>query len=286
MRLSTVFVSTAFVLAGMSAALPGESENILARFADDFLAEVDARAYDEESELYAQRGAISTKNHKPRSATPHYGSSEYDNGLVLSRDGSGGTPPYTSHFRRSFYEPPRYELTRRRIPNDRSSPPTTPIPDTPSSPPRDWRSRLEGSPPTTPGERTPSSSRPGSPDSGRSRSPEWLRPPNGSHYRRSFSEPPRYELTRRREFHPAPDDEYSPPTTPGISTPPTPGTPSSPVRDWRSRFPRPSSPAGSAPTTPGVRTPSSSRPGSPDSGRSRSPDWYRPRNRRSFYDLD
>ncbi|KAM6504457.1 hypothetical protein JOM56_001400 [Amanita muscaria] len=180
-------------------------------------AEVDARAYDEESELYAQGGAISTKKiHKPRSATPHYGSSEYDNhlvtrGYVLSRDGSSGTPPYTSHFRRSFYEPPRYELTRRhqylrrdRIPNDRSSPfsppsspdisrPFTPAMSTPPTPgtpstPVGWNFNLgrvsNGRLPPAPGdgERTvvgsPGSSRPStptrvpnSPDSGRSRSP-------------------------------------------------------------------------------------------------------------------
>ncbi|KAM6504456.1 hypothetical protein JOM56_001399 [Amanita muscaria] len=244
MRLSTVFVSTAFVLAGMSAALPGESENILARFADDFLAEVDARAYDEESELYAQRGAISTKNHKPRSATPHYGSSEYDNGLVtreyvLSRDGSSGTPLYTSHFRRSFYEPPRYELTRRH----HSPPPTPgystpPTPGTPSTPVRDWRNRLP---------------RPYSPTG-------------------------------------------SVPPTPGFSTPPTPGTPSTPVRDWRNMPPAPYSPGSGERTVPG--SPDSSRlssppyvPGSPGRGGSRSPEWHRPRNdrshyRRSFYDLD
>ncbi|KIL68494.1 hypothetical protein M378DRAFT_8561 [Amanita muscaria Koide BX008] len=61
MRLSTLFASTAFVLAGLSTALPVDRENMLAaRYAADFLADVKARAYDEELELYA-RGCVSSK---------------------------------------------------------------------------------------------------------------------------------------------------------------------------------------------------------------------------------
>jgi len=51
MRLSTVFISSAFVLASMSAALPVERGDMLvARFADSegFPTEVEARDYDEE----------------------------------------------------------------------------------------------------------------------------------------------------------------------------------------------------------------------------------------------
>ncbi|KAM6490627.1 hypothetical protein JOM56_013970 [Amanita muscaria] len=60
MRLSTVIISSAFVLAGMSAAFSTERENMLVARADsDFLAEVEARAYDEELELYARGGIIS-----------------------------------------------------------------------------------------------------------------------------------------------------------------------------------------------------------------------------------
>ncbi|KIL64695.1 hypothetical protein M378DRAFT_11266 [Amanita muscaria Koide BX008] len=63
MRLSTVFISAAFVLASMSAALPVERGDMLvARFADpDFPTEVEARAYDEELELYA-RGTVPSKS--------------------------------------------------------------------------------------------------------------------------------------------------------------------------------------------------------------------------------
>ncbi|KAM6500969.1 hypothetical protein JOM56_003983 [Amanita muscaria] len=61
MRLSTFFASTAFVLAGLSIALPIDRENMLAaRYAADFLADVKVRAYDEELELYA-RGCVSSK---------------------------------------------------------------------------------------------------------------------------------------------------------------------------------------------------------------------------------
>ncbi|KAM6500970.1 hypothetical protein JOM56_003984 [Amanita muscaria] len=62
MHLSTLFVSTAFVLAGMSAALPIQRENMLvARFADsDFLGDIEARGYHEEAGLYS-RGCILSK---------------------------------------------------------------------------------------------------------------------------------------------------------------------------------------------------------------------------------
>lgn len=60
MRLSTLFASTAFVLAGLSTALPVDRENMLAARYADFLADVKARAYDEELELYA-RGCVLSK---------------------------------------------------------------------------------------------------------------------------------------------------------------------------------------------------------------------------------
>ncbi|KAM6492086.1 hypothetical protein JOM56_011810 [Amanita muscaria] len=144
MRLSTVFISSAFVLAGMSAALPVERENMLvARFADsDFLAEVEARAYDEEPVLYA-RGSVVSKESKE--------SKEHNFGIgrpaSYRTESSGRHPPSrtdtdfnrppspftlaqqrnrvatdfsgpithlrSSSRRRSFYESPRDELTRR-----------------------------------------------------------------------------------------------------------------------------------------------------------------------------
>ncbi|KIL68493.1 hypothetical protein M378DRAFT_158291 [Amanita muscaria Koide BX008] len=62
MHLSTLFVSTAFVLAGMSAALPIRREKMLVtRFADsDFLGDIEARGYHEEAGLYS-RGCILSK---------------------------------------------------------------------------------------------------------------------------------------------------------------------------------------------------------------------------------
>ncbi|KIL64693.1 hypothetical protein M378DRAFT_162816 [Amanita muscaria Koide BX008] len=143
MRLSTVFISSAFVLAGMSAALPVERENMLvARFADsDFLAEVEARAYDEEPVLYA-RGSVVSKESKEHnfgisrpasyrtesSGRPHpHQPSRTDTDfnrppspftLAQQRDRvTDFSGPIThlrsSSRRRSFYETPRDELTRR-----------------------------------------------------------------------------------------------------------------------------------------------------------------------------
>ncbi|KAM6500056.1 hypothetical protein JOM56_003070 [Amanita muscaria] len=65
MRFSAVFISSAFVLASMSVALPIEREDMLvARFSDsDFLAEVEARAYDE---LYARGGSGLHKDYDTR----------------------------------------------------------------------------------------------------------------------------------------------------------------------------------------------------------------------------
>ncbi|KAM6492074.1 hypothetical protein JOM56_011798, partial [Amanita muscaria] len=129
MRLSTVFVSSAFVLAGMSAAFSKERENMLvARFADfDFFGEVEARAYDEEPELCAQGGAI---NHKPflyasHHDPPHYETirrrnlpweEEYPQTVTNSPIRVVNLPfkPRPSRRRRSFYEPSRIEITRRR----------------------------------------------------------------------------------------------------------------------------------------------------------------------------
>ncbi|KIL63286.1 hypothetical protein M378DRAFT_164572 [Amanita muscaria Koide BX008] len=80
MRFSTVFVSSAFVLAGMSAALPvGREDMLVARFADsDFLDEVAARAYDEEAELYARGGALSKISGGKKDNPPSYRSASRD----------------------------------------------------------------------------------------------------------------------------------------------------------------------------------------------------------------
>ncbi|KAM6490683.1 hypothetical protein JOM56_014026 [Amanita muscaria] len=71
MRLPTVLVFSVFVLAGMSTAIPVERENIVAR--DDFLADVKARAYGEDSELELDaRGATMSKLRNKDSRPPSY----------------------------------------------------------------------------------------------------------------------------------------------------------------------------------------------------------------------
>ncbi|KIL63104.1 hypothetical protein M378DRAFT_164797 [Amanita muscaria Koide BX008] len=118
MRFSTVVISSAFVLAGMSAA----------RFAgSDF--EVEARAFDEEPELYARGGAMSklTGGNKPpsyrtaaRDPLPRYEGSpnhvphldsfrtetDYSHNHKLSSSTS-------RHRRRSYYPSNDYELVAR-----------------------------------------------------------------------------------------------------------------------------------------------------------------------------
>ncbi|KIL70504.1 hypothetical protein M378DRAFT_156659 [Amanita muscaria Koide BX008] len=150
MRFPTVFISTAFVLAAMSAAFAVERENMLvARFADpDFLAEVEARTYDEEPELYARGGVLSNLSsgwHRKSRPTSYRSASSAGTSMIalppfsrtasrqtgysgttltsssshpsLSRTGSdySGTTSasfHTSHSRRSLYEP--FETGRRR----------------------------------------------------------------------------------------------------------------------------------------------------------------------------
>nr|CAA09012.1 SCIII25 protein [Amanita muscaria] len=80
MRFSTVFVSSAFVFAGMTAALPvGREDMLVARFADsDILDEVEARAYDEEAELYARGGALSKISGGKKDNPPSYRAASRD----------------------------------------------------------------------------------------------------------------------------------------------------------------------------------------------------------------
>ncbi|KIL61420.1 hypothetical protein M378DRAFT_26070 [Amanita muscaria Koide BX008] len=111
MRLSTVLVSSTLMFAGVTTTLAVERENMLvARFADsDFLAPVEARAYDKEPELYA-RGV------------------SYDNELVargniISNDGSRGGDKERKYDGSPKYKiakddpSPQYELTRLRDKN-------------------------------------------------------------------------------------------------------------------------------------------------------------------------
>ncbi|KIL64698.1 hypothetical protein M378DRAFT_571490 [Amanita muscaria Koide BX008] len=208
MRLSTVFISSTFVLAGTSAAFPVEAEDMLvARFADpDFLSEVEARAYDEEPELYVHGGAISTNNYK-----------------TLSRH------------RRSFHESPRYELTRRNLPGswpvENSEPRQQRVTfalDN-NDPPR--RSSSSVRPPTPPE----------SPRNGFRASISNMFRTTGSLFnkfrnRRSFDELPQSELTRRHEWEPVPDsprvhwtsDTVDPPTRPRRPLTPAPNRPQPP----------------------------------------------------------
>ncbi|KIL58076.1 hypothetical protein M378DRAFT_15816 [Amanita muscaria Koide BX008] len=86
MRFSTVVVSSALVLAGMS----------VARFAgSDF--EVEARAFDEEPELYARGGAMSKLTGNKKDKPPSYGSAARD--PPPRYEGSPNHVPHLDSFR-------------------------------------------------------------------------------------------------------------------------------------------------------------------------------------------
>ncbi|KAM6492295.1 hypothetical protein JOM56_012019 [Amanita muscaria] len=110
MRLSTVLVSSALMFAGVTTTLAVERENMLvARFADsDFLAPVEARAYDKEAELYAR--GVSYDDELAR-------------GNIISNDGSRGGDKERKYDGSPKYKiakddpSPQYELTRLRDKN-------------------------------------------------------------------------------------------------------------------------------------------------------------------------
>ncbi|KIL58067.1 hypothetical protein M378DRAFT_27732 [Amanita muscaria Koide BX008] len=120
MRFSTVVISSAFVLAGMSTARPVGS---------DF--EVEARAFDEESELYARGGAMSKLTGKKKDKLPSYHTASRDppphyegspnhvphlDSFRTETDYSHNhkSPAGTSrHRRRSYYPSNDYELVAR-----------------------------------------------------------------------------------------------------------------------------------------------------------------------------